>query len=106
MIRAVKHVSCLVLLLSLFHIVKERTDHRSDINHPVTLPGDDSCMSFDRRRNGVERTGGAKRDRTADLLRARQALSQLSYGPSIWSFCFPDNCAFTLNFSQARHLIV
>ena len=25
--------------------------------------------------------GGAKRDRTADLLRARQALSQLSYGP-------------------------
>ena len=36
-----------VLLLSLFHIFKERTDHRSDINHPVTLPGDDSCMSFD-----------------------------------------------------------
>ena len=27
--------------------------------------------------------GGAKRDRTADLLLARQALSQLSYGP-IW----------------------
>ena len=25
--------------------------------------------------------GGARRDRTADLLRARQALSQLSYGP-------------------------
>ena len=24
---------------------------------------------------------GARRDRTADLLRARQALSQLSYGP-------------------------
>ena len=33
-----------------------------------------SFLSFD---NG----GGAKRDRTADLLRARQALSQLSYGP-------------------------
>ena len=28
--------------------------------------------------------GGAKRDRTADLLRARQALSQLSYGPIEW----------------------
>ena len=33
--------------------------------------------------------GGARRDRTADLLRARQALSQLSYGPltglfSVW----------------------
>ena len=27
--------------------------------------------------------GGARRDRTADLLRARQALSQLSYGPKI-----------------------
>ena len=26
-------------------------------------------------------SGGDKRDRTADLLRARQALSQLSYGP-------------------------
>ena len=28
--------------------------------------------------------GGAKRDRTADLLLARQALSQLSYGPIIY----------------------
>ena len=27
--------------------------------------------------------GGARRDRTDDLLRARQALSQLSYGPFI-----------------------
>ena len=27
------------------------------------------------------RNGGVKRDRTADLLRARQALSQLSYNP-------------------------
>ena len=30
--------------------------------------------------------GGAMRDRTADLLRAKQALSQLSYSPSAWSF--------------------
>ena len=29
--------------------------------------------------------GGARRDRTADLLHAMQALSQLSYGPT---FCF------------------
>ena len=28
-------------------------------------------------------SGGAKQDRTADLLRARQALSQLSYSPKI-----------------------
>ena len=27
------------------------------------------------------KVGGAMRDRTADLLRARQALSQLSYNP-------------------------
>jgi hypothetical protein len=28
-------------------------------------------------------SGGAERDRTADLLRARQALSQLSYSPFV-----------------------
>src|SRR5690606_26752964 len=32
--------------------------------------------------NHLSVNGGAKRDRTADLLRARQALSQLSYSPS------------------------
>ena len=32
------------------------------------------------------KVGGAMRDRTADLLRARQALSQLSYNPSNWSY--------------------
>jgi hypothetical protein len=31
--------------------------------------------------HGSYGTGGPKRDRTADLLLARQALSQLSYGP-------------------------
>ena len=34
------------------------------------------------------RIGGAKRDRTADPLRARQVLSQLSYSPSV-SFSVP-----------------
>ena len=33
------------------------------------------------RRNRCE-NGGARRDRTADLLHAMQALSQLSYGPT------------------------
>ena len=28
-------------------------------------------------------SGGAKEDRTPDLLRAKQALSQLSYGPNV-----------------------
>ena len=30
---------------------------------------------------GIRLNGGAEEDRTPDLLRARQALSQLSYGP-------------------------
>jgi hypothetical protein len=35
---------------------------------------------------GTRQTGGARRDRTADLLHAMQALSQLSYGPG-WLAC-------------------
>ena len=35
------------------------------------------------RRRGARETGGANRDRTDDLLLAKQALSQLSYGPTI-----------------------
>ena len=31
--------------------------------------------------------GGANRDRTGDLLLAKQALSQLSYGPRLVSIC-------------------
>ena len=33
-------------------------------------------------RNSRDPAGGARRDRTDDLLLAKQALSQLSYGPS------------------------
>src|SRR5881396_2596596 len=32
-------------------------------------------------RHSINRNGGPRRDRTADLLHAMQALSQLSYGP-------------------------
>jgi hypothetical protein len=32
--------------------------------------------------------GGAEEDRTPDLLRARQALSQLSYGPWRWQLAW------------------
>jgi hypothetical protein len=35
---------------------------------------------------GTTLFGGATRDRTADLLHAMQALSQLSYNPEIWVF--------------------
>ena len=36
---------------------------------------------LDRNRLGAKPSGGARRDRTDDLLLAKQALSQLSYGP-------------------------
>ena len=38
---------------------------------------------FKHTRLNALKDGGAKQDRTADLLRARQALSQLSYSPII-----------------------
>jgi hypothetical protein len=49
--------------------------------------GTDSFLCFQRFRVN----GGAKRDRTADLLRAKQALSQLSYGPIYRSATSHDN---------------
>ncbi len=51
-----------------------------------------NCAVFGSRQLSLEskryRIGGAKRDRTADPLRARQVLSQLSYSPSV-SFFVP-----------------
>ena len=40
------------------------------------------------------KTGGARRDRTADLLHAMQALSQLSYGPTWRRGTLPDEGQF------------
>ena len=45
-----------------------------------------------------ERDGGAMRDRTADLLRAKQALSQLSYSPIVVVISLP----IPLIFSETR----
>ena len=48
-----------------------------------------SCLNF----RDVD--GGAKEDRTPDLLRAKQALSQLSYGPLVsndWWVWADSNC--------------
>src|ERR1700752_4353130 len=45
--------------------------HASFFGHPVAAP----------RVARRAKRGGARRDRTADLLHAMQALSQLSYGP-------------------------
>ncbi len=43
--------------------------------------------------------GGATRDRTADLLHAMQALSQLSYNPKLWRIKVKT---FTLNLVELR----
>src|ERR1700689_637499 len=40
------------------------------------------------------KSGGARRDRTADLLHAMQALSQLSYGPTWRRGTLPDKRQF------------
>src|SRR6266404_1856696 len=47
---------------------------------PGTLRSSGSCVAAPRVARRAKR--GARRDRTADLLHAMQALSQLSYGPS------------------------
>ena len=54
----------------------------------------------------MRRSGGAKQDRTADLLRARQALSQLSYSPSGYMLVKLLNKDWCLgHMSQAEHLV-
>ena len=45
--------------------------------------------------------GGGKRDRTADLLHAMQALSQLSYTPN-----FPNACLAPFNISKTKIIAV
>ena len=45
------------------------------------LPEDCRAVTNSMRDAHASKVGGAMRDRTADLLRARQALSQLSYSP-------------------------
>src|SRR5690606_13378892 len=52
--------------------------HRSRENRQNNLSIQDVRKYFRQK----ESFGGAKRDRTADLLHAMQALSQLSYGPT------------------------
>ena len=56
------------------HNVKQPKNKRR-----LTPPTHSQCPSFSR---SQWRTGGAERDRTDDLLLAKQALSQLSYGPN------------------------
>jgi hypothetical protein len=61
---------------------------------PMTLRLSSACsnqLSYAPTRRGAPETGGADEDRTRDLLLAKQALSQLSYGPSgLRSACLPE----------------
>ncbi len=47
-------------------------------------------------------SGGARRDRTADLLHAMQALSQLSYGPTWRRGTLPDGDHFVKKMNGLR----
>jgi hypothetical protein len=60
-----------------------RDSHRHVISPQTWRPA--TASVHDGVHDGAEEAadGGAREDRTPDLLRARQALSQLSYGP--WS---------------------
>ncbi len=88
--RALRHVQMRQLDLSKFkkftrsirqkeiQIVKEQRQAANATHRKFCI-----CMcSY--QQSCVSRIGGARRDRTDDLLRARQALSQLSYGPKHW----------------------
>src|SRR5471032_171200 len=48
------------------------------------------------------KSGGARRDRTADLLHAMQALSQLSYGPTWRRGTLPDTHQFVKKMNGLR----
>jgi hypothetical protein len=67
----------------LSRIVKEQpivSLHTATKKHQAAPVHDAACWSFDT--THPEHAGGANRDRTGDLLLAKQALSQLSYGPA------------------------
>ena len=73
----------LVFFLSACQFVKEHFEHKAQrkILHKEELVFEFFKQSFTFRI--FLSNGGVKRDRTADLLRARQALSQLSYNPNL-----------------------
>jgi hypothetical protein len=52
--------------------------------------------------NHSVKSGGARRDRTADLLHAMQALSQLSYGPTWRRGTLPDRHQFVKKMKELR----
>ena len=72
-------LSCVVSIFSLIQIFKEQN----------------FAVHFAVHSEGFYKTGsdgGAMRDRTADLLRAKQALSQLSYSPIVVNLVTRNFC--------------
>tara|TARA_A100001037_G_scaffold115438_1_gene105128 strand:- start:224 stop:493 length:270 start_codon:yes stop_codon:yes gene_type:complete len=60
------------------------TDHSHDLSAPLSDSSSNLLKNKTRKRTirlSRRKFGGARRGRTADLLLAKQALSQLSYGP-------------------------
>src|ERR1700722_15648177 len=55
-----------------------------------------------KKRTSLRKAGGARRDRTADLLHAMQALSQLSYGPTWRRGTLPDRGQFVKKMKELR----
>ena len=65
-------------------------------------PLDDGDAGLKNRSVADMKTGGARRDRTADLLHAMQALSQLSYGPTWRRGTLPDGDQFVKKMNELR----
>jgi hypothetical protein len=63
------------------------------MNHEPTRGKDSTSPSRRLSRSIQDRTGGARRDRTDDLMLAKHALSQLSYGPNFWIRDAPSGAA-------------
>src|ERR1700728_1961821 len=65
-------------------------------------PLDDGDAGLEINRSATQKAGGARRDRTADLLHAMQALSQLSYGPTWRRGTLPDRRQFVKKMKELR----
>lgn len=66
-----------------FQIVKEQTPHKTTSDHVMFHFFGALRHQTITLQAGASESGGAMRDRTADLLDANQTLSQLSYGPIV-----------------------
>ena len=62
------------------------------------------AMSWASRRWGRNLFGGARRDRTVDLLHAMQALSQLSYGPTRGAATYGHDSSMSSKQKRLRHI--